>query len=146
MINWVFKTVVGRWVTGSLIALLLSGAVYKWNSFKNDLIAEGTQVCVQEINKETMLQLEDALAAEKSARAELTARLIAVAAVEAKARAYHLSLETKVIAFQNQIKAQREYDETYREWSDAALPDGVAGRLRSAGAGSDPGAIRNDPD
>lgn len=142
--KWALKTVVGRWVTGLLIASLLSGAAIKWYNFKKDLIAEGQTACIQEINKETVEQLQLALADAKSARAELTARLLAVAAVEAQARARHQDAQTQVTALQNQIKEQRKNDETYRAWSDTTLPDGVGNRLRAAQATGDPSTVRDN--
>lgn len=133
--NYLFKTVVGRWVTGSLIALLLSGAALKWYSFKEGLIDEGVQICVQEINQATMIALEDALADERSANAALTASLVAAAAVNQEATARRVAAESNSIALRNQMENQRDVDPNYKEWSDTPLPDGVADRLRQA-AGS----------
>ena len=86
--------------------------------------------CVQEINKETVAQLEDALAAEKSARAELTANLIAAAAVNQAAIDRRNNLETQVSALERAMAEQARTDDEYKEWSDTTLPSGVAGRLR----------------
>jgi chromosome segregation ATPase len=142
--NWVFKTVVGRWVTASLIALLLSGGAWKWHTFKEDLIHKGQAVCVQEINKETVEQLQAALAAEKSASAQLRANLIAAAAVNQEARERRRELSSQLESLRGMMQDQRNNDETYREWSDSDLPDGVADRLRSQGTSDNPGPIRDD--
>lgn len=144
VLNWIFKTVVGRWVTASLIALLLSGVAWKWHTFKEDLIHKGQQVCVQEINKETVLQLEAALAAEKSARATLAANLAAAAAANQEARDRHRDLEDQVGSLQTQMENQRESDPDYKEWSDTPLPAGVADRLRDAAAADNPSSVRDD--
>ena len=124
--------------------MLLSGSAWKWHQFKEDLIHKGQQVCVQEINKETVEQLKDALAAEKSARAELTVRLAAAAAANQEARDRHRNLENQVSGLERAMEEQARTDDEYKEWSDTTLPSGVADRLRNAQAGGDPGAIRDD--
>ena len=141
-----FRTVIGRWVTASLVALLLGGGAWKWHAFKEDLVHKGQQVCVQEINKETVSQLQDALAAEKSARAELTVRLTAAAAANQAARDRHRNLEDQVSDLETQMENQRNADPEYKEWSDTSLPDGVADRLRNAQAGDNPSPFRDDQD
>ena len=142
--KWVFKTVVGRWVTAGLIAALLSGAAWKWHQFKEDLIHQGQQVCVQEINKETVIQLQDALAAEKSARADLIARMAADAAVNQAAIERRRQLENQVSDLERAMAEQARTDNEYKEWSDAPLPSGVADRMRNAQAGGDPDTVRDN--
>ena len=142
--GWVFKTVVGRWVTTSLVALLLSGGAWKFHTWKEDLIHKGQQVCVQEINKETVEQLQAALAAEKSARADLAVRLAAAAAANQEARDRRNELSDQLASLRGKMAEQRKNDETYRAWSDSDLPDGVASRLRSEAAGSDPSPLRDN--
>ena len=138
IIKWALKTVLGRWVTASLIALLLSGLAYKWYDFKRDLRDEGVQECVQEINIATVNALELALADERSAVAKLRASLDAVAVANQEAIARRTKLEADLRTIEARIKAQRKTDETYREWADTPLPDGVADRLReAAGSSSD---------
>ena len=144
VINWIFKTVVGRWLLGGLVALLIGGAALKWHSFKEDLVHKGQEVCVQEINKETVAQLEAALAAEKSARAELTANLIAAAAVNQEAVNRKNELSSQLESLRGQLAEQRKTDETYRAWSDSDLPDGVAERLRNEAAADNPSPLRDD--
>ena len=146
ILQWALKTVVGRWVTGLLIASLLSGAAYMWYNFKQGLIEQGTQVCVQIINQETMEHLAGALAAEKSARAELTAKLTAAAAVNQTARDRHQSLQRQLTELELAMEEQARTDNEYKEWGDTPLPSGVADRLRQSGAGSDPSPVRDDPD
>jgi hypothetical protein len=146
VIKWAIKTALGRWVTASLIALLLGGGAWKWHAFKEDLIHKGQQVCVQEINKETVAQLEDALAAEKSARAELTANLIAAAAVNQAAIDRRNNLETQVSALERAMAEQARTDDEYKAWSNTTLPSGVADRLRVAQAGDNSSPLRDDPD
>ncbi|TFH46053.1 MAG: hypothetical protein E4H01_10690 [Lysobacterales bacterium] len=144
MFNWVFKTVVGRWVTGILVALLLGGAALKWHNFKEGLIHKGQQVCVQEINKETVQQLQDALAAEKVARAELSAQLTAIATENQASRDRRVELEKQLSAAQRAMAEQRKNDETYKAWADAPLPAGVGERLRDQAAAGHSGAVRDD--
>jgi uncharacterized protein HemX len=144
VINWIFRTVVGRWVTASLIALLLGSAGWKFHTWKEDLIHKGQQVCVQEINKETVAQLQAALAAEKSARAELTARLIAAAAVNQEAINRKNELSSQLESLRGQMADQRKNDETYRNWSESPLPDGIADRLRDLQARDNPSPLRDD--
>jgi len=142
--NWVFRTVVGRWVTGILVASLLSGAAWKFHAWKEDLIHRGQQVCVQEINKETVAQLQDALAAEKSAFAVLTAKMVADAAVNEAARDRRRELEKKITSLEKAMAEQRKTDEEYKVWADTRLPSGVADRLRDQAARRDPDPLRDD--
>ena len=139
-----FKTVVGRWVTLGLVTLLLSGAALKWHNFKEDLIHKGQQVCVQEINKQTVADLEAALAAERSAFADLTARMAADAAVSESARNRHRDLQDQLSDLERAMEKQRKTDETYKAWSDAPLPDGVAARLLNQSAASNSSPVRDD--
>lgn len=142
-----FKTVAGRWVTLGLVTLLLGGAGIKWHNFKEDLIHKGQQVCVQEINKDTVDQLRDALAAEKSARADLIAKAAADAAVSESARNRHRDLQDQLSELERAMEKQRKTDETYKAWSDAPLPDGVAARLLNhQAAASNPSSVRDDQD
>lgn len=134
LIAWAFKTAVGRWAIGGSIALILGVVTIKWHDYKESLVHKGQQVCVQEINKETVQQLQDALAAEKSAHAELTANLIAAAAANQEARDRKRELEDKLTKLEHQMAEQRKNDETYRAWSDSDLPDGVSSRLRDEAA------------
>lgn len=135
--NWIFKTVVGRWVTGILVASLLSGSYAWWHNHKQNLREEGMQECVQEINQATMDGLELALADERSANVALTASLVAAAAVNQEAIARRVEAESNSTALKKQMEIQRNEDPEYREWADTTLPDGVADRLRQA-AGSAP--------
>jgi hypothetical protein len=144
VLNWIVKTVVGRWVTAGILALTLGGGALWWHNYKEDLVHKGQQVCVQEINKETVAQLQAALAAEKSARAELTANLIAAAAVNQQARERKLDLERKLTSLERQMAEQRKTDETYRAWSDSNLPDGVASRLRDEAGSDNPSPFRDN--
>ena len=146
LILWAFKTVVGRWVTVSLVALLLGGAALKWYNFKQKLVDKGTQVCVQEINKDTMLQLEEALAAEKAIRIELAEELKLADQENASARGRRRELETSLNALATEMRKQRNEDETYKKWSDTPLPDGVGDRLRNQATGGDPGPVRDAQD
>ena len=140
----IVATSLGRWVLGGLVALLIGGAALKWHNFKEDLVHKGQEVCVQEINKETVAQLEAALAAEKSARAELTANLIAAAAVNQEAVNRKNELSSQLESLRGQMAEQRKTDETYRAWSDSDLPDGVAERLRNEAAAGNPSPLRDD--
>ncbi len=136
IIAWAFKTVAGRWVTGALVTLLLGGAALKWHTHKEGLREEGRLECVQEINKATVDALEDALADAESANAALRASLVAAAAANQEAEARRNESESRLAALEEQMEAQRNEDPDYREWSDTALPDGVADRLRQAAGSS----------
>jgi hypothetical protein len=146
VIKWALKTLIGRWVTGLLVTSLLSGAAYWWYDFKDDLVAEGEEICVQEINKETMLQLQAALAEEKSARAVLTARLIAVAAVNQEANDRRLALQNQLSDLEKAMAEQARTDGEYKAWSDTPLPDGVGSRLRNQAASDNSSAFRDSQD
>jgi hypothetical protein len=126
-----------------IVTALLSGAVVWWQVTKSNLINKGKEECVQVINEETVKQLEDALAAEKSARADLIAKMTAVVAANQKAEERKRELSVQLDYLRGIIIQQRETDETYRTWSDTALPDGVVDRLRNAAAGSGPGTLRD---
>jgi len=138
IIKWAIKTVIGRWVTGLLIASLLGGVVWKWYGFKDNLREEGVQECVQEINKATMEALEQQLEDERDAIAMLQLEAVFAASKNAEAVDRREKAESKLRTLEAEMRTQREADETYREWSDSTLPDGVAGRLREA-AGSTSG-------
>ncbi len=75
----VVATSLGRWILGGTVALLLSAGAWKWHAFKEDLIHQGQQVCGQEINKQTVIDLQDALAAERATAGELRAIALATA-------------------------------------------------------------------
>jgi hypothetical protein len=112
--------------------VLLSGAGLWWYKYKEGLRDEGAQECVQEIERATLIALENALAAEKAAAADLRAKMDAVAAANQEAIARRNAAESTIASLRKQVEEQRENDETYREWSDTPLPDGVADRLRQA--------------
>lgn len=144
IIKWVLKSVVGRWVTGSLIALLLGGAVTMWHSHKNKLIDQGAQECIQAINKQTVIDLQDALAAERLISADLIRIAFLADEENALARARLKESESRVGSLLAAQEEQEKTDETYAAWSNTALPSGIADRLRSAQAGHDTGAVRDD--
>lgn len=134
--NWligkILGSVVSRWVTVGIVTALLGGAGLWWYKYKEGLRDEGAQECVQEIERATVEALEAALAAEKSARAELRAKMDAAAAANQEAQERREIAEANLRTIEAQMRTQRETDETYREWADTPLPDGVADRLRQA--------------
>lgn len=138
LIKKLLASVLGRWVLGGVVALSLGTAAIMWHNHKEGLREEGIQECVQEINQATVGALEDALAAEKLAAADLRASLAAAVAANQEAIERRNELSSQLDYLRGTIEEQRENDETYRAWADADLPDGVAGRLREA-AGSPPG-------
>lgn len=141
LIRLLATSVTARWVTGALVTLLLGGGGLMWHSHKEGLRGEGKQECVQLINQATIDELQDALADERSAAADLRAKLAAAADVNSQAVARRNELESKVDALSRQIQEQREEDETYREWANSGLPYGVADRVRAAArATSKPGS------
>jgi len=144
ILKLILKSTLSRWVTVGIVTLLLGGGVTWWYKFKADLRAEGEQECVQVINEETLQQLQIALAAEKTARAELQARLEVAARANQEARIRRNILEQRLNELNRQRLQQKENDNEYRAWSDTDLPNGVADRLREAGAELDPGTIRED--
>ena len=131
----VWASQAGRWVTVGIVTALLSTAGYIWHRHNENLREEGAQECVQEINQATIDGLEAALAAERSAVAQLRANLIAAAAVNKEAEDRRRELSSQLDYLRGTIEEQRENDETYRAWADDALPSGVAGRLRQAHSG-----------
>ena len=143
-IRTALKSTIGRWIIGGAVTLLLSGAALKWYNFKQGLIEEGQQVCIQEINKQTMIDLQDALVAERVTNAELVAKAKANAAVNEEARARLRDSESRVDNLLNQQKEQERNDEEYADWGDNTLPDGIASRLRGAQAGSNPDPVREN--
>lgn len=132
IVKKVLGTVLGRWVTGFIVVSLLGSAGLMWHNHKEGLKEEGRLECVQEVNKATMDALEIALADERSANAALRASLVAAAAVNQEATERRREAESTIASLQEQMETQKNEDPTYREWSDAPLPDGVADRLRQA--------------
>lgn len=141
IITRIVTTSLGRWILGSVVALLISGAAWKWHAFKEDLIHQGQVVCVQEINKQTVIDLQDALAAERvtSQRMQDLARAAATANARAKSRLTFSQARVNLLL--KEKKEQEKTDETYAAWSNTPLPSGVAGRLRNAQSGSDPDTV-----
>lgn len=137
LIAQVLGSVLGRWILGGVVALLLGWAAIAWHNHKEGLKEEGMQECVQEINQATIDDLERALAEERSAVAELRANLAAVAIANEEAEMRKEELSRQLASLRGMMEQQRKNDETYRAWSDTPLPDGVADRLRQA-AGSSP--------
>lgn len=141
LISLLGRSVTARWVTGFTVALLLGGGALTWHNHKEGLREEGIQECVQEINQATVDALEAQLSDERKANAELAASLEHANQVNALALDRRRELETSLTALAAEIEQQRKNDETYREWSDTDLPDGVADRLREAARSQ---ADRND--
>lgn len=132
LLKKILASVAGRWILGAAVAASLGTAAIMWHNHKEGLREEGMQECVQEVNLATMEALEAALAEERSANAALNASLAAAVAANQEARDRRSVLQSRVDALQASINEQRETDETYREWADTDLPDGVADRLRQA--------------
>lgn len=138
LINTVFASQIGRWVTLGVVTLLLGGAVYKWVDFKSDLRDEGQQECIQKITQATVDSLEIALAEEKIAREKLIKRLLESERLNADALARTREAEQRLKVFERERENQAAVDPPYREWRDIPLPDGVTDRLRSlAGSNQD---------
>jgi hypothetical protein len=127
--------IAGRWVTALVVTLLFSGAGLLWHNYKDSLINRGVQECKQEITEQQMQALADALAEEQAAAAELRASLEAVAVINQEAVERRQVAEAKLRTLAEQMRPQREEDETYRTWADTDLPVGVADRLRQAARG-----------
>lgn len=138
---WVTKklatSILSRWILGGLVATIAGVAAWQWHSYKEHLREQGQQVCIQEINRETVETLERALAEER----EVTARLVEEARLRAEemaaARERRAAAERKVVEILRQMKEQERDDETYKGWARTPVPDGVADRLRNAAARSD---------
>ena len=134
IIKWVFKTVVGRWVTGALITVLLGGAVTMWHNHKEGLIEEGQQACVQVINEETMDQLQLALEREQAKTEELRRIHAAALVVVEETKQRKREMQERLEELEDQMEAQRNTDEEYKEWTDTPLPAGVGERMRDQAA------------
>lgn len=132
VIKKLVTSVLGRWVLGGLVAAGIGTAALMWHSHKEGLKEEGRLECVQEINQATIDALESALVDEKRAAAQLRASLVAAAAVNQEAVERRRQAETALTDLERQMQEQERTDETYREWANADLPDGVADRLREA--------------
>lgn len=140
----VLGTVLGRWVTGALVTLLLGSAYAWWHSHKANLREEGRQECIQVVNAETMQILEDQLADERAAYDLLLEHATKTAKANAESRERRHALESKVTSLERAMAEQAETDEDYKEWADTPLPDGVGERMRNQATGSDSGTLRED--
>lgn len=143
LLTWVTKklatSILSRWILGGAVALLASAAAWQWHNFKEDLIHKGQQVCIQEINKETVLALENALAEERLTNALLVEEARLAAQESADARARRRELEIQLSSMARAMAEQEKTDESYRDWANTPLPTGVAERLRQqARSDSDP--------
>lgn len=143
LLTKILASVLGRWILGGVVALLLGGGAWKWYDFKQKLREAGMQECVQEINQATVDALVAQLQNEKAANAALIARLEAAAAANREATERRKLLKKQLDYLRGIMEGQRETDEVYREWSATVLPDGVADRLRQA-AGSETGSGDED--
>jgi len=143
IITWALKTVLGRYVTVGLVAVLLGGGALYWHNFKEDLRDEGAEECIQLVNEETHQILVEALAAEKALATTLRARIARDAVVNAEARERHSALETQVGDLERAMAEQARTDNEYKEWSDTPLPSGVAERLQKQ-SGDNPGSGNED--
>ena len=144
LIKRVLGSVAGRWALGATVGLLLGGGALIWHNFKDGLREEGQQVCVQAINKQTVIDLQDALAAERVTVMELQALADARAEANDVARARRKELESKVDSLSRQMAEQAKSDEAYKTWADRPLPAGVGERLRNQATGSDPSPVREN--
>lgn len=132
----ILASVLGRWILGGVVALLLGSVAWKWYDFKQKLREAGMEECVQEINQATVDALETALADEKAANVALIASLLAAEAANQEAVARRDASESRLATLEQQMENQRNEDPTYREWSSGDLPAGVVDRLREAARGS----------
>lgn len=130
LIGLALKTALGRWVTGGLVILLLGSAGLMWHNHKQGLREEGKQECVQEVNQETMQILQEQLAAERAVNVELVKLGVARNAVNAEVTARKQVAEGRIVELKRQIAEQERNDETYADWSNTPLPNGVAARLQ----------------
>ena len=135
IIGLLFKSAIGRWVTGGLVILLLGSAGLMWHNHKQGLREEGKQECIQAVNQETLTILQEQLAAERAVNVELVKLGVARNAVNAEATARHRSAEAKVSELKRQIAEQEQNDEPYNAWANTPLPAGVAARLQLLSAG-----------
>jgi hypothetical protein len=144
LIGWAGASALRRWILGGVVALVIGSAGLMWHNHKQDLRDEGRQECVQAINEQTVLDLEAALAEEKRTSAELMEYVRRTAAANAEAEARHRDAQARVDVLLEEIEEQKKNDKSYSEWSDTPLPNGVAERLRSTGAGSNSNTSNED--
>lgn len=144
LVMWIGKKAINKYILGGAVALLLGGAGLFWHNFKQDLRDEGKRVCVQVINEETVLALQDALAAERATATRLATMMVAAAKESEQARARLRESKSKMDALSLARKEQEKTDETYATWSNAPLPDGVADRLRDLFTGRDENPSTDD--
>lgn len=143
LLTKILASVLGRWILGGVVALLLGGGAWKWYDFKQKLREAGMQECIQEINQATVDALEEQLENERAANAALAASLEVAAAANEEATRRRNELSRQLASLRGIMERQRETDETYRAWSAVTLPDGVVDRLRQA-AGSTSGSSDTD--
>lgn len=106
-----------------------------WHSHKEGLRDEGRQECIQKINQSTVDALEAALAQERAAHAELRAIHEAALAANKDAVERRKQAEKKLENFQAEVNQREQENETYAEWRNTPLPDGVASGLRELRTG-----------
>ena len=135
-LKWVMVSSMRKWVVVGFVSVVLAGSTYYVHSYKEGLRDEGRQECVQAINEQTVIDLQNLLVAEQVVAAELRATATAAAQENAAAKerlqAANASLKTLAL----KMKEQKENDKEYAAWSDVPLPTGVAERLRQLHSGS----------
>jgi len=130
LIGLALKSVLGRWVIGGAVILLLGSAGLMWHNHKQGLREEGKQECIQAVNQETLTILQAQLAAERAVNVQLVKLGVARDAVNAEATARHQSAAATVSELKRQIAEQERNDQPYNEWANTLLPTGVAARLQ----------------
>jgi hypothetical protein len=135
-ITWFAGAAIRRWILGGVVTLLLGTGAVMWHKHKDGLRDEGRFECVQTINEQTVLDLQEAVKKERQATAALVALVQRANAAEIDARARLRKSETRLTELNKSMKEQKENDKEYAQWSDTALPSGVASRLRQVRPGS----------
>jgi len=131
LVKWVFKTALSRWVTGGLVIFVLGGAGLMWHNHKEGLRAEGAEECIQQITQANVTVLENKIADQATEIAVLLQLNAEKDAANERARTRHQVTENRVAKLLRDQARQEQEDETYAEWSNIDLPNGVAERLRS---------------
>jgi len=144
LIKWVGAKALNRWILGGLVAMLLGGGGLMWYKYKEGLRDEGRFECVQKINEQTVIDLQNALAEERATATELRALATAAAEANESARAKLRESEAKVRDFKEDLRGQKNNDKEYAAWSDVPLPAGVADRLRKLSSGSNTNPSNED--
>lgn len=130
ILAWLAKIGVKRLVTGSLIALLAAGGAWFYSDWKAGIEDRVRAECNESRYIADLKQANDQLAAEQKRVRRLEQLNSELRAENENAITRREEAEDRVTQLLRDREEQEQNDDTYAEWSNTPVPDGVIERLR----------------